>query len=88
MLATVNENKIGAVMLQRYRLQKKLVFPQRQTAQLANELLYKHRNLESVCLDSNLAVLKYSISPKNSDLDDACLDEEMVNYAQVITAVF
>ncbi|XP_077538573.1 uncharacterized protein LOC144151406 isoform X2 [Haemaphysalis longicornis] len=55
----------------------------RQTAQLTNELLQKHRNLESVCLDTNLAVLKYSIAPKHSDLDDACLDEEMVNYAQI-----
>ncbi|XP_049273215.1 uncharacterized protein LOC125759045 [Rhipicephalus sanguineus] len=32
-----------------------------------------------------MAVLKFSLPPRHSDLDDSCIDEEQINYAQVCT---
>ncbi|XP_049529243.1 uncharacterized protein LOC119462053 isoform X2 [Dermacentor silvarum] len=57
----------------------------RQTAELTNQLARIHRNLAGVCVAANLAVLKFSLPPRQSDLDDSCVDEEQVNYAQVCT---
>ncbi|KAL3212830.1 hypothetical protein MRX96_007871 [Rhipicephalus microplus] len=58
---------------------------QRQTAQLTNQLVRIHRHLAGVCVAANMAVLKFSLPPRHSDLDDSCIDEEQINYAQVCT---
>ncbi|XP_050025968.2 uncharacterized protein [Dermacentor andersoni] len=55
----------------------------RQIAELTNQLVRIHRHLAGVCVAANLAVLKFSLPPRQSDLDDSCIDEERVNYAQV-----
>ncbi|KAH8020519.1 hypothetical protein HPB51_002468 [Rhipicephalus microplus] len=57
----------------------------RQTAQLTNQLVRIHRHLAGVCVAANMAVLKFSLPPRHSDLDDSCIDEEQINYAQVCT---
>ncbi|KAL1476738.1 hypothetical protein MTO96_018211 [Rhipicephalus appendiculatus] len=59
--------------------------PFRQTAQLTNQLVRIHRNLAGVCVAANMAVLKFSLPPRHSDLDDSCIDEEQINYSQVCT---
>ncbi|XP_077486398.1 uncharacterized protein LOC144097612 [Amblyomma americanum] len=57
----------------------------RQTAELTKQILHRHHNLASVCVVANLAVLRFSLPPRQSDLDDSCISEEQVNYAQVCT---
>ncbi|KAL1435834.1 hypothetical protein MTO96_010609 [Rhipicephalus appendiculatus] len=59
------------------------VYNYRQTAQLTNQLVRIHRHLAGVCVAANMAVLKFSLPPRHSDLDDSCIDEEQINYAQV-----
>nr|XP_037280676.1 uncharacterized protein LOC119173999 [Rhipicephalus microplus] len=62
-----------------------VVRQERQTAQLTNQLVRIHRHLAGVCVAANMAVLKFSLPPRHSDLDDSCIDEEQINYAQVCT---